>query len=229
MPTIRPSGAGDESVGDAEVVDRGVVLNAGAVDSDSPLSAISPAESADDMGNDGSKVVANDGTGGSTTDRAGVQKAIAKGELAYDAPSDELIVRGGGTVTSLAGYVFDGFATLGANYDGSKRDGIHASSGMQFLGNGATLNAYARPSTEITPAADDGSLAGTTQLFVAPSGGGSHTSIDTANAFTKVTFAGKTVPFTQFMASGEPIPSGRVPSGIAIPDPPYTPPSGSGS
>lgn len=227
MPTVRPSGAGDEAVGDAEIIDGGAILNAGNTGSDSPSSAIPLAQSADDQGNDGSKVVAKDGTGASTTDRAGIAKAFAKGTFAYNATPDDVVVRGGGQTTDVAGHPFfnRGFATPGANYNGRKRDGIHASSGMQFLGNGATLDIYARPSTEITPAADDGDLAGTTQLFVAPSGDGEATSIDLANAYTKVTYAGKTVPFSQFIGSGEPIPSGKVPSGIAIPDPPYEPPA----
>ena len=104
MPTVRPSGAGDEAVGNAEVVDGGAVLKGGSNAAGVMTKSLSLAEIADDQGQSfGSKVVSNDGTGNEFTDRVGVGKAQAGGTIAYNADGTEWVVKGGNVTTTLGG------------------------------------------------------------------------------------------------------------------------------
>jgi len=104
MPIVRPSGAGDEALGNGEVRDGGTVLRGGSNAAGVMTKSLSLAEIADDQGQSfGSKVVANDGTGGELSDKAGVDKAVSGGTLAYQAGSTEWVVKGGNVSTTLGG------------------------------------------------------------------------------------------------------------------------------
>jgi hypothetical protein len=104
MPTVRPSGAGDEAVGLGEVRDGGTVLKGGSNAAGVMTKSLSLAEIADDQGQSfGSKVVANDGTGSEFTDRVGVGKAQAGGSIAYNADGTEWVIKGGNVSTTLGG------------------------------------------------------------------------------------------------------------------------------
>lgn len=104
MPIVRPSGAGDEALGNGEVRDGGTVLRGGSNAAGVMTKSLSLAEIADDQGQSfGSKVVANDGTGSKFTDKAGVDKAVAGGTLAYQAGATEWVVKGGNVSTTLGG------------------------------------------------------------------------------------------------------------------------------
>ena len=104
MPTVRPSGAGDEAVGNGEVRDGGTVIRGGSNAAGVMTKSLSLAEIADDQGQSfGSKVVANDGTGNQYTDRVGVGKAVSGGTLAYQAGATEWVVKGGNVSTTLGG------------------------------------------------------------------------------------------------------------------------------
>ena len=104
MPIVRPSGAGDETVGNGEVRDGGAVLRGGSNAAGVMTKSLSLAEIADDQGQSfGSKVVENDGTGNEFTDKAGVGKAVAGGTLAYEVSSTEWVVKGGNVTTTLGG------------------------------------------------------------------------------------------------------------------------------
>lgn len=102
MPTVRPSGAGDEAVGLGEVRDGGTVLRGGSNAAGVMTKSLSLAEIADDQGQSfGSKVVAKGGA--AEYDRVGVDKAVSGGTLAYQAGATEWVVKGGNVSTTLGG------------------------------------------------------------------------------------------------------------------------------
>ncbi len=104
MPTVRPSGAGDEAVGLGEVRDGGTVLKGGSNAAGVMTKSLSLADVADDVGQAfGSKVVTNDGTGNKFTDRVGVDKAQSGGSIAYNADGTEWVMKGGNVTTTLGG------------------------------------------------------------------------------------------------------------------------------
>jgi len=104
MPTVRPSGAGDEAVGNGEVRDGGTVIRGGSNAAGVMTNSLSLADIADDQGQSfGSKVVTNDGTGSEFTDRVGVEKAQSGGSIAYNADATEWVVKGGNVTTTLGG------------------------------------------------------------------------------------------------------------------------------
>lgn len=110
MATVRPSGAGDEAVGNGEVRDGGTVLHGGSNAAGIMTKNLSMAEIADDVGQDfGSKVIANHGNGSEFTDRAGVITAVGTSgtagitELGYKAGTTEWVVKGGNVSTTLGG------------------------------------------------------------------------------------------------------------------------------
>ena len=137
---------------------------------------------ADDFGTSvGSKVVANDGTGAATTDRVGIAKALSGGTLAYESTSSQWVMRGGGVTTTLSNAAYTGFATPGADYNGAIKDNVHELVTTRRLGTGGgTFDAYAVPSTQITPNFTKGAGAGNAQNYAAPSGDGLSTAVDNA-------------------------------------------------
>lgn len=106
MATVRPSGAGDEAVGNGEIRNGGTVLKGGSNAAGVMTKSLSLAEIADDQGQSfGSKVLVNAGSGNIYTDRAGVSQARAgqAGTIAYNAGSTEWVVKGGNVSTTLNG------------------------------------------------------------------------------------------------------------------------------
>lgn len=102
MPTVRPSGAGDEAVGLGEVRDGGTVLKGGSNAAGVMTNSLSLAEIADDLGQSyGSKVVSKGGA--AEYDRVGVDKAQSGGSLAYNADGTEWVMKGGNVSTTLGG------------------------------------------------------------------------------------------------------------------------------
>lgn len=110
MATVRPSGAGDEAVGNGEIRDGGTVLHGGSNAAGIMTKNLSLADIADDVGQDfGSKVIANHGNGSEFTDRVGVITAVGTSgtagttELGYKASATEWVVKGGNVSTTLGG------------------------------------------------------------------------------------------------------------------------------
>ena len=83
------------------VNDGGTVVKGGNIASDSPMTnGLGLNTLADDFGTSfGSKVVAQADTG----DKAGVDKAVSGGTLAYSAGATEWVIRGGNVSTTLGG------------------------------------------------------------------------------------------------------------------------------
>lgn len=176
MPTVAPSGGGIHAA--VEKRNGGTVIHGGNVGADSVMTNNLPIHQlADDFGQDfGSKVIAKDGTLGSTTDSAGIKKAVAAGTLAYEASVTEWVVRGGNVSTTLGGVANDYLVSAGRDWDGlgAVRSWVHPTSGDRLLGTYATtaFNMYAVPSTQVVPGRTKGTGAGNRLNYVAPSGAG---------------------------------------------------------
>ena len=193
MATVAPSGAGDQPA--VEVRDNGTIFNAGNVASTGPITnAVTLREAArqgfEDISAVGSKVVANDGTGASTTDRAGVAKGVSGGTLAYNAGATEWIMRGGNVATTIGGVANTVLVSAGSDIAGAftaTRDNVNEINSTRTLGSGvtATFDLLAVPSTEINPGFTKGGGAGNSQNFVAPSGAGDVATTDEAAAPTR--------------------------------------------
>lgn len=149
----------------------GTAVGIGGKGSDSVMTkALDVYQLADDVGASfGSIVVANDGTGAATTDRAGVAKAVSAGTLAYTAGATEWIVRGGNVTTTIGGVANTVLAGAGCDYDGklATNDDIYQITTTRAIGSGnGTFDFYARPSTDITPNYTKGAGAGDLVEFV---------------------------------------------------------------
>ena len=166
--------------------DAGTVVKGGTPASDSPIQNVkSLAELANDRGESfGSKVVSNDGTLGSTTDSAGVTKAVSTGTLAYQAGATEWVVRGGNVTTTLAGAANTAIVGAGRDYNGQVNDDFTAASRLKIsdrlVGSKAdeAFNIYARSSTSIVPGRTKGTGAGSASTFIDPVDGASTTVAD---------------------------------------------------
>jgi hypothetical protein len=158
--------------------DAGTVVKGGTPASDSPIQNVkSLADLADDFGTSfGSKVVANDGTGGVTTDRAGVAKAVSGGTLAHQASATQWVVRGGNVTTTLAGVAND-ILVSPARDTGDLNDFAtevtRTKISDRLVGSKAdeSFNIYARPSSNIVPGRTKGSNAGNASTMVNPADG----------------------------------------------------------
>lgn len=139
--------------------DAGTVIKGGTPASDSPIQNVkSEADFADNTGvGFGSKVVANDGTGANTTDRAGVKKAVSGGTLAYKAGPTEWVVQGGNVTTTLGGVASDILIGGQRDYSGDLNDDAtevartKIKDVKQGLYSARGFNMLARPSTNINP------------------------------------------------------------------------------
>jgi len=181
MSTVRPSGAGDEAVGNAEKVNGGTIINGGSNAAGIMTKNLSLADVADDFGESfGSKVVANDGAG---TDKAGTTTARGAGTLAYNATADQWVVQGGNVTTKLNNAANTALISAAADSDGANATRNNVTSNNNRKKIGATeIDVYAKPST-----AYNGFVtrtgAGTNQNMVAPVGDGDAAAVDAeANA-----------------------------------------------
>ncbi len=151
MSTVRPSGAGDEAVGTAEKVNGGAILNGGSNAAGIMTKSLSLADVADDFGESfGSKVVANDGTGSTTTDRAGTTTARGAGTLAYNASATQWVVQGGNVTTKLNNAANTALISAAADSEGANatRDNITSNVNRKKIG-ATDIDVYAKPSTTI--------------------------------------------------------------------------------
>lgn len=176
---------GGAYVAASEVINGGTVIKGGTPAGDSPIQNVkSEADLADDLGTShGSKVVANDGTGANTTDRAGVDKAVSGGTLAYQAGATEWVVQGGNVTRTLGGVANTLLVGGARDYSGDLNDdatevartkigdvqfGTYSTRGYDML---------AMPSTNINPNRSGsgtdgkGASAGSAFTFVNPADG----------------------------------------------------------
>jgi len=172
--------------------DAGTVVKGGTPASDSPIQNVkSEADLADDRGEDfGSKVVSNDGTGAATTDRAGVQKAVSGGTLAFSASATQWVMRGGNVSTTLGGVANTQLVGGGRDYNGQVNDDATAAAALTIsdrrVGTYSSrgFNVLAAPSTNINPNRSGsgtdgkGTGAGSVSTYIDPVDGASTTVAD---------------------------------------------------
>lgn len=170
--------------------DNGTIVNAGNTVASGPITSVIRVDELADAGAEvvGSKVVANDGTGADTTDRAGVAKAVSGGTLAYNAGATEWVMRGGNVASTIGGVANTILASAGADVAGAftaTRDNINEINSTRRLGTGPQFDVLEPAGTKITPGFTKGSSAGNAQNFVAPSGAGDVATTDEAAAPTR--------------------------------------------
>jgi hypothetical protein len=150
----------------------GTITNAGNVSATGPVNnSLGLNELYDGTVKYGSQVVANDGTGGSTSDPWGVTKAYSAGTLAYyPTPSERnFLLKGAGDSASKVNNVTNSMLNVvGADYAGVKRYAINKLVTTRKLGahSDTTLNILARPSTSVVPGRTKGTGAGSAQNYV---------------------------------------------------------------
>lgn len=150
----------------------GTIANAGNVSATGPINnTLGLNELYDGTVAYGSQVVANDGTGGSTSDPMGVTKAYSAGTLAYfPTPSQRnFLLKGAGDSASKVNNVSNSMLNVpGAEYAGVNRSVIHKLVTTRKLGahSDTTLNILARPSTSVVPGRTKGTGAGGSQNYV---------------------------------------------------------------
>ena len=187
MPTVRPSGAGDESVGLGEKKDGGTVLNGGSNAAGIMTKNLSLADIADDVGAGfGSKVISNHGIGAATTDRAGVIQAQGGAsqsgtagvtEFGFDANATQWVMKGNNVTTTLGGNANSSLKSPAAGPD-PVRDNIAQLETTRDRGT-IVIDVLARPSTDITPAVTI-TGGGVEKSYIRPSGAGDQASNDLA-------------------------------------------------
>jgi hypothetical protein len=151
----------------------GTIVNAGNVALNGPVTKVIGLNELHANADYGSKVVANDGTGGSTSDPWGVTKALSSGTLAYfpNAAAGErnfIVKCAGDSAAKINNVATDMLNVPGAEYDGVDRSSIHKLVNTRRLGSYAdtSINMLARPSTQVVPGRTKGTGAGNASNFV---------------------------------------------------------------
>jgi hypothetical protein len=109
----------------------------------------------------GSRVLANDGDTGSTTDRVGIAKAVSGGTLAYNAGSTEWIMSGNNVTTTIGGVANTVLASASSDAGVDRgTENIKIDDRKLGLAASGDINVLAAPSSEIhserTKSADAG-------------------------------------------------------------------------
>ena len=161
------------------VVDGGTIVKAGNKASDSPITNdLSVNTLADNVGDRavGSKIIANVGTGASTTDRAGLQSSQSGlspqgAEIAFNASATQWVIRG--VSDTLGGAANTAIRHFGGTIGDGRYDNIHGTIADRLIGSKAdeAYDTLARPSTEIVPGRTKGSNAGNATTMVNPADG----------------------------------------------------------
>ena len=176
MPTVRPSGAGDEAVGAGAKNDGGTVIHGGSNAAGVMTKNLSLADIADDFGESfGSKVVVNAGSGANTTDRAGVSQARAgqAGTIAYNSTATQWVVQGGNVTTTLNNAANTKLIGGAADSEGmdATRSNVTSNNKRKKIGD-TVIDILAIPSTTINGFVTSRTGAGNDVNMVAPSGAG---------------------------------------------------------
>ena len=184
MPTVRPSGAGDEAVGAGAKNDGGTVIHGGSNAAGVMTKNLSLADIADDFGESfGSKVVVNAGSGANTTDRAGVSQARAgqAGTIAYNSTATQWVVQGGNVTTTLNNAANTKLIGGAADSEGMNATRSNVTSNNKRKRIGATdIDVYKQPSNVINGFVTR-TGAGTNKNFVSPADGTTTASDNEAN------------------------------------------------
>lgn len=197
MPTIAPSGAGDQPA--VEKRDGGTVVNGGTLSSESPMTKnIGLSELADDLGKPyGSRVIAQDGNGGIYTDLVGISGAVAGAvtegvtQLGYVSDATEWVVQAGNVTQTLGGNANTLLVGGAADVNGADptRDATNQTQTARLLGD-LTIDLLATPSSGYnsfaTKSDGPGGAGGTLQNHIDPAvAGGATNASDSAGVPTR--------------------------------------------
>ena len=163
------------------VVDGGTVIQGGAIVAGDPITNdLGINTIADNVGERtvGSKIVANVGTGASTTDRVGVSGAIAGGaadgvSIAFNAGPTNWVMKGNNVTTSLGGNANTALKAGAGLIESEAKEVARTKISDRLIGSKADeeFDITARPSTEIVPGRTKGSNAGNSSALVNPADG----------------------------------------------------------
>ena len=163
------------------VVDGGTVIQGGAIVAGDPITNdLGINTIADNVGERtvGSKIVANVGTGASTTDRVGVSGAIAGGaadgvSIAFNAGPTNWVMKGNNVTTSLGGNANTALKAGAGVIESEAKEVARTKISDRLIGSKADeeFDITARPSTEIVPGRTKGSNAGNSSALVNPADG----------------------------------------------------------
>ena len=163
------------------VVDGGTVIQGGAIVAGDPITSdLGINTIADNVGERtvGSKIVANVGTGASTTDRVGVSGAIAAGaadgvSIAFNAGPTNWVMKGNNVTTSLGGNANTALKAGAGAIESEAKEVARTKISDRLIGSKADeeFDITARPSTEIVPGRTKGSNAGNSSALVNPADG----------------------------------------------------------
>ena len=160
------------------VVDGGTVIQGGAIVAGDPITSdLGINTIADNVGERtvGSKIVANVGTGASTTDRVGVSGAIAGSaadgvSIAFNAGPTNWVMKGNNVTTSLGGNANTALKAGAGTIESEAKEVARTKISDRLIGSKADeeFDITARPSTEIVPGRTKGSNAGNSSALVNP-------------------------------------------------------------
>ena len=171
---------------------NGTIVKAGNVSSDGPITKVLGLNDlADDKGEAiGSKADYGTISQGNTGDKAGVQKAVSAGTLAFNASATQWVMQGGNVSTTIGGVANTSLVGGARDYSGQVNDDATAAAALTIsdrrVGTYSSqgFNVLAAPSTNINPNRSGsgtdgrGTGAGSASTYIDPVDGGSTTVAD---------------------------------------------------
>ena len=156
--------------------DNGTIVRAGNVSSDGPITKVLGLNDlADDKGEAiGSKANYGGVSQGNTGDKAGVQKAVSGGTLAFSAGATQWVMQGGNVSTTIGGVANTSLVGGARDYDAKRNDFLTEANRVIIdteLVGASGFDVFAVPSTEIVPGRTNHGYAGNASTFVNPADG----------------------------------------------------------
>ena len=155
---------------------NGTIVKAGNVSSDGPITKVLGLNDlADDKGEAiGSKADYGTISQGNTGDKAGVQKAVSAGTLAFSASATQWVMQGGNVSTTIGGVANTSLVGGARDYDAKRNDFATEAARVIIdteLVGASGFDVFAVPSTEIVPGRTNHGYAGNASTFVNPADG----------------------------------------------------------
>jgi|TARA_B100000085_G_scaffold108735_1_gene99196 hypothetical protein len=155
---------------------NGTIVKAGNVSSDGPITKVLGLNDlADDKGEAiGSKADYGTISQGNTGDKAGVQKAVSAGTLAFNASATQWVMQGGNVSTTIGGVANTSLVGGARDYDAKRNDFLTEANRVIIdteLVGASGFDVFAVPSTEIVPGRTNHGYAGNASTFVNPADG----------------------------------------------------------
>ena len=155
---------------------NGTIVKAGNVSSDGPITKVLGLNDlADDKGEAiGSKADYGTISQGNTGDKAGVQKAVSAGTLAFNASATQWVMQGGNVSTTIGGVANTSLVGGARDYDAKRNDFLTEANRVIIdteLVGASGFDVFAVPSAAIVPGRTNHGYAGNASTFVNPADG----------------------------------------------------------